>query len=116
MFSLFIFDLVKIYNSDDLNPDLSPKTLLNKVLFDMKYYLIWRGNENFHGMKKDFLQLMFDADTKIAYAKKVRDEMTKNHKECSKEIYTGLCPKSWILKVDSTAFVLYKVLKTTLQS
>ena len=84
---------MKIYSSLDLDPDASPRNLLNKVLFDVKYYLIRHGNENFHGMKKDFMQLMYDSDTKIAYVKKVRDEMSKNHKECNKEIYTGFMPQ-----------------------
>ena len=39
------------------------------------------------------MQLMYDSNTNIAYVKKVRDEMTKNHKECNKEIYIGFMPQ-----------------------
>ena len=89
---------MKIYNSPDLDPDLSPRSLLNKVLFDVKYYLIRRANENMHGMKKDFLQLCFDSDYQITHLKKVKDEITKNHKESDTKIRSGFM--SQILDAD----------------
>ena len=44
-------------------------------------------------MKKDFLQLMYNSETNMEYVKKVKDELTKNHKESNRKIYTGFMPQ-----------------------
>lgn len=89
----FSSDLVKIYNSPELDPDASPQSLLNKVQFDIRYYFCRRGNEKMEDMTKDTFKLMFDNTTKIAYVKKVKDEETKNHKETNNNIITGFMPQ-----------------------
>ena len=76
-----------------MDPDYLPKTLQNKVQFDIWYYFCRRGGENIHSMTKDTLELNFDVDSKIAYLKKKRDEQTKNHKEFDSEVITGFMPQ-----------------------
>ena len=44
-------------------------------------------------MTKDFFQLIYDSDTKITFVKKVKDEMTKNHKETNAEVLSGFMPQ-----------------------
>lgn len=84
---------MKIYNSEELNPDSSPQSLLNKVQFDIRYYFCRRGNEKIEDMKKDTFKLMYDSTSQISYVKKVRDEETKNHKETNSNIVTGFMPQ-----------------------
>ena len=71
---------MKLYNHDELNPDLGPHQLLNKVQFDIRFYLCRRGSENFHSMDKENFALEYNTETNIAYVRKVKDEMTKNPK------------------------------------
>ena len=40
-------------------------------------------------MDKDEFALKFDTDPKIACARKVRDELTRNHKDLDKYVTTG---------------------------
>ena len=91
-FVLYI-DLLKLYNSKDLDPDFSPHSLQNKVQFDIRYYLCRQANENFHAMTKEFFQLVYDPETQMTYVKKVSDELTKNHKETNNEVLTGFMPQ-----------------------
>lgn len=89
----FISDLQKIYASPHMDPDLGPRQLQNKVMFDIRYYFCRRGGENIEDMTKSTFQLHYDVETKITYVKKVKDEMTKNHKENDNEIVTGFMPQ-----------------------
>lgn len=68
-----------MYESVHLNPDAGPWELQNKVMFDIRYYFCRRGGENIETMTKGTFELKYDVNTKMAYVKKVRDEMTKNH-------------------------------------
>lgn len=52
-----------------------------------------RGGENVHAFTKDTFQLIFDNETRIAYVKKVQDELTKNHRESDNEMITGFMPQ-----------------------
>ena len=72
-----------------MDPDYGPQQLLNKVQFDVHFYLCRRGSENFHDLEKDDFALEFDTDTKIAYVRKVKDELTKNHKDLDIDVKTG---------------------------
>ena len=76
-----------------MDPDNTPRSLQNKVQFDIRYYFCRRGGENIHSMTKETFELSFDVDTKIAFLKKKKDEMTKNHKECNSEVITGFMPQ-----------------------
>lgn len=91
--TLFLTDLVKLYNSEEMDPDLCPVSLQNKVQFDIRYYFCRRGGENIHEMTKDTFQLVFDAELQMPYVKKVIDEETKNRKETDKEVVTGFMPQ-----------------------
>ena len=93
MTTIFLFQTLKLYASDELNPDGTPRQLQNKVQFDIRYYFCRRGGENIHDMKKNTFELDFDTDTRIAFVKKVTDEMQKNHKEANSEIITGFMPQ-----------------------
>ena len=80
---------MKLYNHDELNPDLGPHELLNKVQFDIRFYLCRRGSENFHSMDKENFALEYNTETNIAYVRKVKDEMTKNPKTKDIDVTTG---------------------------
>ena len=59
--------MVKVYNHPELDPDLGPRQLHNKVQFDVHYYLLRRGQENICEMKKDTFDLVYDTETTITY-------------------------------------------------
>ena len=40
-------------------------------------------------MQKDDFSLEYDSDTQIAYVRKVKDELAKNHKEMDVHVTTG---------------------------
>lgn len=86
-------DLFKLYQSVALDPDYSIKSLQEKVQFDIRFYFARRGAENMSEMQVDTFQLIYDADAKVKYVKKVKDEITKNHKDVDKEIITGFMPE-----------------------
>lgn len=90
---VLILDLVALYNSEELDPDLSPQSLQNKVQFDIRYYFCRRGGENIHDMTQDTFEVQYDVDSSMAFVKKVRDEETKNHKETNEVIVTGFMPQ-----------------------
>ena len=89
----FLTDLHRIYNSEYMDPDKSPSSLQRKVMFDIHYYMYRIGEENIKDMTKETFQLHYNTETKIAYVKKVVDELTKNHQECNNEIITGFMPQ-----------------------
>lgn len=76
-----------------MNSDAGPRELQNKVMFDIRYYFCRCGGENIEEMTKDTFELKYDIDTKMSYVKKVKDELTKNHKEGDHKIITGFMPQ-----------------------
>jgi hypothetical protein len=46
-----------MYESPMLDPDLSPESLENKVLWDILYYFARRGAENLQKMNRDFFKV-----------------------------------------------------------
>ena len=76
-----------------MDPDKGPKELQNKVQFDVRFYMIRRGSENIETMTKETFKLEYDTDIKMAYVRKVQDEVTKNHQELNSEIITGFMPQ-----------------------
>ena len=58
-------------------------------MFDVRYYMRQRGNENIVDMTKKTFNLCYDAETKMSYVKKVEDELTKNRREKDNELITG---------------------------
>lgn len=89
----FLLDLIKVYQSEHLNPDGGPQQLLNKVQFDIQHYFCRRGNEKIEEMTKDTFKLDYNTTTKIAFVRKVVDEQTKNHQETNSHIVTGFMPQ-----------------------
>ena len=75
----FFSDLIKLYNHPELDPDMGPRQLLNKVQFDVWFYLCRRGSGNLHEMDKETFALQYDTELNMTYIKKVKDELTKNH-------------------------------------
>ena len=124
MYFYFKTDLTKLYNSTAFNPDVGPIELQRKVMFDICYHFCRRGGENldqmtanletlepltfiFISIKKDVFDLRYNVDSGIAYVMKVKDELTKNHKENDSELITGFMPQ--ILNADGTVHKLCPV-------
>ena len=82
-----------IYHSQQLDPDLGPVNLQRKVQFDVRYYFCRCGSENMYEMMKDTFKLGYDTQTKMSYAFKAKDEMTKNHQESDNPIVSGYMPQ-----------------------
>ena len=72
--TIFISDLIQIYQNPCLDPEYNVRTLQNKVMFDIRFYFSRKGGENMMGMTKDTFKLMTDADTGLTYIRKVKDE------------------------------------------
>jgi hypothetical protein len=72
-------DLKKLYKSAVFNVD-SPKTLLNKVFFEIMLCFCRRGRQNLRQLKKSHFAVMVDASGK-KFVTKVVDELIKNHRE-----------------------------------
>jgi hypothetical protein len=72
-------DLKKLYECGVFDTN-NPRTLLNKVFFEIILCFCHRGRQNLRQLKKnDFLVHTDSAGTK--YVLKIIDEMTKNHRE-----------------------------------
>ena len=81
--------MINLYNDQQLNPDFHPQQLLNKVQFDIWFYLCHRGSENFHDMQKDDFALEYDTKTIIAFVRKIKDKLIKNHKDMDIDVTSG---------------------------
>ena len=93
MYFFFFSDLERLYNSEELDPEYSPKSLQNKVMFDIRLYFCRRGSENFKDMTKTTFKTDYDEQSKLWYVRKQRDENDKNHDENDSEIVTGYMPQ-----------------------
>ena len=89
----FHTDLTEMYSSEALDPELNVRTLQHKVMFDIRYYFARRGGEKIPNMMKDTFKMMTDVDTGLNYIMKQKDEETKNHKLCDKNITTAFMPE-----------------------
>ena len=89
----FISDVNKIYTSHDLDPDFTPKSLQNKVQWDLQFYFALRGTENMYTMKKDYFKLCYDKVQDLRYVELAVDKETKNLKETNSDIESGLMPE-----------------------
>ena len=88
----YFLDLIKLYNHPEMNPDVGPLQLQNKVQFDIRYYFCRRGQENISDMTADTFTLIYN-NTQMCYVKKVKDELTKNYRENSSQMITGFMPQ-----------------------
>ena len=74
-------DMIKLYSGDTFVFDIhTPNGLLNKVWFEILYYLCRRGQENLRTMTKETFQLAIDSTGNRYIFQKV-DEMGKNHRD-----------------------------------
>ena len=62
-------------------------------MFDIRYYFYRHGGENIKDMTVGTFELKFDTNTGISYIQKVKDELTKNHREKDSELITGFMPQ-----------------------
>ena len=89
----FVSDLRKLYTCKDMDPTISPATLQNKVQFDLRFFFCRRANENIDKFQKDTFVIQLDPDTGMRYVIKQIDELTKNHREHSTDLVTGIMPE-----------------------
>ena len=82
-----------MYNHSYMNPLISPMHLMRKVQFDIRFYFCQRGSENMEKMLKTDFELKFDTKNKEWHFIKVRDELTKNHKEME-NLVSGVMPEN----------------------
>ena len=81
-------DLKKLYESAVFNTN-NPKTLLNKVFFEIMLCFCRRGHQNLRQLKKSHFVVLVDASGK-KFGTKVVDELTKNHRENDKPEQGGM--------------------------
>lgn len=67
-------DRLKLYASQHLDPDINATTLQTKVIFDIRLYLLRRGQENMDTMQKDDFAVLTDAKSGLKYVQKVMNK------------------------------------------
>ena len=82
--------------------DKDHKSLQRKVQFDIRFFFVRRGSENMELMQRDDFKICFDTKSDTYFIKKIKDEMTKNHKD-PENIITGYMPEN---KDDPSAQVI----------
>jgi hypothetical protein len=96
-----------LYQHIEMDPSNTPKSLQNKVQFDLRFFLCRRGNENVYEMTKTTFEVTTDPYTGLKYVYKAQDELDKNHGADSTDIVSGVmqemkgspsCPVSSFLK------------------
>jgi hypothetical protein len=76
-------DMTKLYSGDTCVFDVeAPYGLLNKVWFEIMYYLCRRGQENLRAMNKNTFDISADSAGRRFVYQKV-DELDKNHRDLS---------------------------------
>ena len=88
-----ISDRVKMYNHRYMDPSVDNFSLQRKVQFDIRFFFARRGSENMDKMRKTDFELTFDQRSETWFVKKVRDELTKNHRD-REQIITGFMPEN----------------------
>ena len=76
-----------------MNPYTSAEHLQRKVQFDIRLYFCRRGSENMDKMQKDHFNIDFNHDTEEWFVRKVKDELTKNHRSME-QIVSGIMPEN----------------------
>ena len=84
---------MKMYTHTYLDPDLDAHSFQQKVQFDIRFFFSRRGCKNMETMKVDDFALQFDTKTESWYVKKIKDELTKNHR-APENIITGFIPEN----------------------
>ena len=76
-----------------MDPNNTPKSLQNKVQFDLRIFLCRRGNENVYEMTKKTFEIATDPSTGLKYVYKDQDELDKNHGADATDIVCGIMPE-----------------------
>ena len=76
-----------------MNPQNGAEHLQRKVQFDIRLYFCRRGCENMEKMLKDDFEMKFNQKNEEWYVVKIRDELTKNHRE-AESIVSGIMPEN----------------------
>ena len=82
-----------MYNHPYMDPDVDHKSLQRKVQFDIHFFFCRRGSENVEDVQVSDFKIGFNTKTETWYVQKIKDELTKNHKE-AENIVTGLMPEN----------------------
>ena len=73
--------MAKLYSGETIVfDDKAPSGLLNKVWFEIMYYLCRRGQENLRSMTKETFEVAVDSTGKRYVYQKI-DELDKNHRD-----------------------------------
>ena len=91
--NFMLLDRVKMYTHKYMDPEGDNKSLQRKVQFDIRLYFARRGAENMEKMQVNDFQLFFDQKTEGWFVKKVKDELTKNHRK-PEQIVSGIMPEN----------------------
>ena len=93
-----------MYSNRNLSPDLNPKTLFNKVQFDIRFYFSQQTPEDFLNMTKDTFYVATDPATKMKCVYKrdernLKETSSKNNIQCMPEMPGNpRCPVASFLK------------------
>ena len=82
-----------MYNHPYMDPYRGAEHLQRKVQFDIRFYFCRRGCENMDKMKKNDFAIKFNNDTQEWYVIKVKDELTKNHRDME-SLVSGIMPEN----------------------
>ena len=116
-----------MYSGCHLSPDLTPKSLFNKVQFDIRFYFYQQGSEGFQNMTKDTFYVATDPATKrrCVYKrdekskKKLKEILNKNNIQCMPEMPGNPhCPvasfEKYVSKLDPECNSLWQRQRSTL--
>ena len=76
-----------------MDPEANHRALQRKVQFDIRFFFCRRGSENVEQMKIADFNINFNSKNETWYVHKIKDELTKNHKE-AENIISGLMPEN----------------------
>ena len=76
-----------------MDPGKDHWSLQRKVQFDIRFFFARRGSENMDKMRKNDFEVFFDQKSETWFVKKVRDELTKNHRD-REQIVSGFMPEN----------------------
>ena len=80
-----------MYNHAYLDPDRGRYSLQRKVQFDIRFFFCRCGAENIEKMQKSDFVMELNKEKEIWYVRKVKDELTKNHRGMENIISGLMC-------------------------
>ena len=76
-----------------MDPKHSPQSLQRKLQFDLRFFLCQHGMENIQHMQKTDFQLKYSTKNEEWLVIKVKDELTKNHRNME-NLISGVMPEN----------------------